>query len=106
MIFFCLESTSPQPQSLKIKNLIEVYVEWGLSIEDTIDLVVEHNVATCDAIRLRKNSSSSAPIAPTKVSTPDTIPTIQLFNDELDKKKRVEDILTKIDKSKYVNVLN
>lgn len=95
---------------LKVKKFTkhsEVYAEWGLSIEDSIALSVEHDATTHEAIHLRNNSYSSAPkAAPAKVLASDPTTTIQIFNVEVDMKKRVEDILIKINKSKYVDVRN
>lgn len=91
----------------KVLNLSKVFTEWGIYIKDVRDLALEHNAATREAIRLRKSSSLSAPKAAlVKASMSDPTTIIQLFNTKVAKRKRVECILTKIEISKYYDVLN
>lgn len=100
-----IESDNNQSLSKKRKvtKFSKVYAEMGVSKEDARVITAKHNVVTHDNIRLRK---STPKIASSDNSFVNNMVAIKHFDVGVENKKKVEDILTMIDRSKCDDVLH
>lgn len=98
-----IASSSTARKHLKTIRLSDVIVEWGLAIARAF--IIEHNATDRDRA-IERLGVEVVPIAAYfEGSLVEQRKELQLFNDEVEKKNKVEEILTKIDHSKYVDFL-
>lgn len=84
---------------------MDVNKERGLSFEEAKAFVAEHNIATINQVIYQLDSTKVIPeIATTEGSLYECKKTLKKFNDEVDKKKRVDEILNKIDRSTCTDI--
>lgn len=84
----------------------KVIVRWGITKEESKAFFVKHNAATCNNTIHKHDSIKTIPkVASTEGIMVEHMIVIKLFNVEFDKKSKVEEILTKINRSKYDDVL-